>query len=261
MSLWFGVVTLFPEMIGQAAGHGVFRRACEAGSVTLATFNPRDHAGDRHGTVDDKPYGGGPGMVMMAEPLLAAIDEARAAALAWGASPRVLLMSPQGDPFTQAQAQALAVRAGAYILVCGRYEGVDERVLALAVDAEISVGDYVLSGGELPALTVMDAVARLMEGNLGNPDSLLSESHLDGLLEYPQYTRPEIVRGLGVPSELLSGDHKRVADFRRQQAMARTLERRPELLLNAGVLRDPRDRRLLGELLERQRQAARDNVG
>ncbi len=261
MSLWFGVVTLFPEMIEQAAGHGVFRRACEAGGVTLATFNPRDHARDRHGTVDDKPYGGGPGMVMMAEPLLAAIDEARAAATAWGAQAEVLLMSPQGARFTQSHAQVLAQQAGAYVLVCGRYEGIDERVLALAVDAEISVGDYVLSGGELPALTVMDAVARLIEGNLGNPESLLSESHLDGLLEYPQYTRPEIVRGLGVPVELLSGDHKRVADFRRQQAMVRTLERRPELLLEAGTLRDPQDRRLLAEVLVQQRKAAQDDAG
>ncbi len=248
--LWFGVVTLFPEMVTEAANFGVFRRAQEGGAVQVEAFNPRDDATDRHRTVDDKPYGGGPGMVMMAEPLLAAIGRARQAAAAWGddAAP-VLLMSPQGPVFDQRRAQAMADRSGGFILVCGRYEGVDQRVIELAVDGELSVGDFVVSGGELPALVVMDAISRLIEGTIGNPDSLLSESHLDGLLEYPQYTRPEFVEGLGVPSELLSGDHKRVADFRRKAALGRTLDRRPELLLEGEVLADQSDRRLLKDLL------------
>ena len=244
--LWFGVVTLFPEMIEQAAAHGVFRRAQASGVVEVATFNPRDHAEDRHATVDDKPYGGGPGMVMMAEPVLAAVAEARAEAQAWGAEDvHTVLLSPQGAVFDQRMAEGFADRAGATIFICGRYEGVDQRIIDLVVDTELSVGDYVLSGGELPALAVMDAIARLSAGAIGNPDSLLSESHLDGSLEYPQYTRPEIVQGLGVPAELLSGDHKRVRDYRRSTALAKTFARRPELLLAGGALRNPHDRSLL----------------
>ena len=243
---WFGVVTLFPEMVADAAGYGVFRRAQEAGLVSVEAFNPRDFTTDKHRTVDDKPYGGGAGMVMMAEPLLAAIEAARAAGLeASGHDPEVLLMSAQGARFEQRSAERLAQTRRGLVLVCGRYEGVDERVIEQAIDREVSLGDYVLSGGELAALVIMDAVSRLQEGGLGNPDSLLSESHLDGSLEYPQYTRPEIVQGLRVPAELLSGDHQKVAEFRRRQALERTYDRRPQLLLKGSALEGETDRELL----------------
>ena len=251
--MWFGVVTLFPELISAVGAYGVFGRAQRAGHITVETFNPRDHATDRHGTVDDKPYGGGPGMVMMAEPLLAAINEARLAARKkCQVEPKVILLSPAGKSFNHQTARDL-VEQTALILVCGRYEGVDQRVIDLAVDTELSVGDFVVSGGELPALLVMDAVARLAEGTIGNPDSLNFESHLDGLLEYPQYTRPENVASLRVPTVLLSGDHQAVAQWRRQAALLTTFDRRPELLAGAGALAAKQDRGLLDKALRDRR--------
>ncbi len=247
--MWFGVVTLFPELIAAMGDHGVFGRARRSGHIVVESFNPRDHATNRHGTVDDKPYGGGPGMVMMAEPLLAAINEARAAASkACQTEAQVLLLSPAGKVFDQQTARNLAEHK-ALVLVCGRYEGVDQRVIDLAIDGELSVGDFVVSGGELPALLVMDAIARLAEGTIGNPDSLNFESHLDGLLEYPQYTRPENVASLRVPAVLLSGDHQAVAQWRRQAALVTTFDRRPDLLAGAGGLVSTQDRALLESAL------------
>ena len=224
--MWVGVVSLFPDLIRDMAAVGVLGRALKQGGLALEVFNPRDHATDRHATVDDRPYGGGPGMVMLAEPLLASIGEAKSRA----PSPaRVVCLSPQGKRLDQAGVQRLAGETS-LILVTGRYEGIDERVLQLAVDEEVSIGDYVLTGGELPAMVLIDAMSRLLPGTLGNTESALSESHLDGLLEYPHYTRPETVAGLKVPAVLLSGDHAAVENWRRGQALKRTWQRRPELL-------------------------------
>jgi tRNA (guanine37-N1)-methyltransferase len=201
------------------------------GVLTVETFNPRTYATDRHRTVDDRPYGGGPGMVMMVEPLLAAVGAARSAAGARGAaSTPVLLMSPQGRRLDQARVRSLASQPG-LILVAGRYEGIDQRAIELVADDEVSIGDYVLTGGELPAMVLIDAVSRYLPGTLGNAASAVEESHLDGLLDYPHYTRPEIAGGLRVPDVLLSGDHGAVRRWRRRQALARTWRRRPDLLI------------------------------
>ena len=224
--MWIGIVSLFPEMITAIASVGVLGRAVHKGGLLIETFNPRDHATDRHGTVDDAPYGGGPGMVMMAEPLLACIDQAKSRA---PSAPRVICLSPQGRRLDQAGVQRLAAEPS-LLLVAGRYEGIDERVLERAVDEEVSIGDYVLSGGELPAMVLVDAMCRLLPGTLGNSESAECESHLDGLLEYPHYTRPETVAGLRAPAVLLSGDHAAVARWRRTEALARTWQRRPDLL-------------------------------
>ena len=224
--MWVGVVSLFPELVHDIAAVGVLGRALRRGGLTIEVFNPREHAADRHGTVDDRPYGGGPGMVMLAEPLLASIEEAKSKA----PNPaRVVCLSPQGQRLDQAGVERLAGEKS-LVLVAGRYEGMDERVLQLAVDEEVSIGDYVLTGGELPAMVLVDAVCRLLPGTLGNSESAASESHLDGLLEYPHYTRPETVAGLKVPAVLLSGDHAGVEKWRRAQALKRTWQRRPELL-------------------------------
>ena len=224
--MWIGVVSLFPEMIAGIASVGVLGRAVRKGGLSIEGFNPRDHAVDRHGTVDDRPYGGGPGMVMMAEPLLACIDRAKSQA---PAAPRVICLSPQGRRLDQADVQRLAAEPS-LVLVAGRYEGIDERVLDLAVDEEVSIGDYVLSGGELAAMVLVDAMCRLLPGTLGNSESAECESHLDGSLEYPHYTRPETVAGLSVPAVLLSGDHGAVERWRRAEALVRTWRRRPDLL-------------------------------
>ncbi len=237
--MWLGVISLLPQMFDAVSGEGVFGRAMASGQLTLELFNPRDFAGDRHRTVDDRPYGGGAGMVMMVEPLRRALVAAKAAA---PGPAKVVLMSPQGQQFTQAIAQAESATP-ALILVCGRYEGLDQRFVEEYVDQEWSVGDYVLSGGELPAMTVMDAISRHIPGTLGNHQSVIDESYLDGTLDYPHYTRPEIVGAQGVPSELMTGDHNRTKRFRRSLALQRTLERRPDLL--TGRLFEPMDRQLL----------------
>jgi tRNA (guanine37-N1)-methyltransferase len=254
--MWIGIVTLFPEMFAPLTGAGVLGRAVREGGLELAFFNPRDHALDRHRTVDDRPYGGGPGMVMRVEPLLGAIEAARAAWRArsdaantdgaGAATAPVVYLSPQGPVFRQEKARAFAGVPG-LILVAGRYEGVDERAIELAVDEELSIGDYVLTGGELPAMVVIDAVARHLPGTLGNSASALAESHLDGLLDYPHYTRPENAGGREVPPVLLTGDHAAVRRWRRKEALGRTWTRRPELL--AGRDWTPEDRNLLEEFL------------
>jgi tRNA (guanine37-N1)-methyltransferase len=234
----FTVVTILPELIEPALAAGVVGRAREAGTIAVATVNPRDFTSDRHRTVDDTPYGGGPGMVMKAEPLLAAIGAAAAA----GPAPHRILMTPAGQPLTQAKVRELAGREH-LVLVCGRYEGVDERVIEEAIDEELSIGDYVLSGGELAALVVIDAVARLVPGVLGDAASADEESHSAGLLEYPQYTRPLALGAREVPAILLSGNHAAIAAWRRRQAIERTARRRPELL--ARFVPGERDRKLM----------------
>ena len=219
----FSVVTILPELIEPALTAGVVGRAREAGTITVETVNPRDFTTDRHRTVDDNPYGGGPGMVMKVEPLLAAIGKAA------GEPPaHRIYLSPAGTPLTQARVKELA-QLPHLVLVCGRYEGIDQRVVELAIDEELSIGDYVLSGGELGALVVIDAVARYVPGVLGESTSVDEESHSSGLLEYPQYTRPPVVDNLTVPAVLSSGNHAAIARWRRQQSLERTAARRPDL--------------------------------
>ena len=237
------VVTLFPRMIAGALEFGIVGRAITRGLMSVRTEDPRLHASDAHRTVDDRPYGGGPGMVMKPEPLLAAIRAAHAR-LPPG-SPRVYL-SAQGQPFAQAQARELAALPG-MLLLAGRYEGVDERVVELGIDRELSVGDYVLSGGELPALVIIDALARLLPGALGDERSSAEDSFAHGLLDWPHYTRPEVFEGRGVPPVLLSGDHADIRRWRLAQAVARTAQRRPDVLANAQLA--PEARRALNEFL------------
>ena len=205
--MWLGVITLFPEMFDAVAGNGVFGRAVDNGVISLHCYNPRDFASDKHRTVDDRPYGGGPGMVMMVEPLRKALEAAQEQA---PENSLVVLMSPQGEVFSQAKGIDSGQLAG-LILICGRYEGIDERFIREHVDAEWSIGDYVLSGGELAAMVVTDAIARHLPGTLGNQMSVIDESHLDGTLDYPHYTRPEKLGLDVVPAELLSGNHKQIA--------------------------------------------------
>jgi tRNA (guanine37-N1)-methyltransferase len=220
------VVTLFPEMVLGALRFGVVGRALERKLLSVGTEDPRAHTRDVHRTVDDRPYGGGPGMVLKAEPMLAAIEAARQRVPQGG--PRIYL-SAQGEPFEQAQARELAGLAG-FVLVAGRYEGLDERAIELGIDRELSIGDYVLSGGELPALVVIDAVARLLPGALGDERSSVEESFDEGLLDWPHYTRPESFAGREVPAVLSSGRHADIRRWRLKQAVARTWQRRPDLL-------------------------------
>ena len=244
------VVTLFPEMVLGTAGHGVTGRALERGLVSLGCVNPRDFAQDKHRTVDDRPYGGGPGMVMKVEPLRAAIRQAREA----GPERPVVYLSPQGRVFDQGEAERLA-RGPGMILVAGRYEGVDERLVESEVDLELSIGDYVLSGGELGALVVIDACARLVPGVLGDADSAVADSFVAGLLDHPHYTRPEVLSDAGgerkVPEALLSGDHAQVARWRLQQALGRTWLRRPDLIARRAL--SEQERELLEEFLAERR--------
>ncbi|MGB5180017.1 MAG: tRNA (guanosine(37)-N1)-methyltransferase TrmD [Gammaproteobacteria bacterium] len=219
------VVTLFPGMIREQSAYGIQGRAIDNGLLLLETWNPRDYSEDRHRRVDDRPYGGGPGMVMQVQPLRTAIRAAKATAVA---AP-VIYLSPQGERFDQGKARQLA-GLERIILVAGRYEGIDERFIDLEVDEELSVGDYVLSGGELPALIVMDAVTRLLPGALGDADSAQQDSFMDGLLDYPHYTRPEETEGLRVPGVLIGGNHADIRRWRQKQALGRTWQRRPELL-------------------------------
>ena len=238
-ALKFAVITLFPEMFTALTQWGVTGRAFQSGVCQLHLQDPRDEATDRHGTVDDRPYGGGPGMVMQAPILAASLASAQQAL---GGAAKVVSLSPQGRPLTANIAQTLAAEER-LILVAGRYEGIDERFIERHVDLEISVGDFVVSGGELPAMLLMDAVIRWLPGVLGHADSALEDSFSDGLLDCPHYTRPEIFEGDGVPEVLLSGDHGAIAGWRRAQALRRTLDRRPDLLAWDQV--SPSDRELL----------------
>jgi len=240
------VVTLFPEMVTSTAGCGVTGRAIRDELLGLKCWNPRDFTHDRHRTVDDRPYGGGPGMVMMVQPLRDAI---RAAKADWmGDNPsRVVYLSPQGRRLVQADVQRWADDEIHLILVAGRYEGIDERVLEAEVDEELSIGDYVLSGGELAALVVIDALARLMPGALGHEQSAELDSFNDGLLECGHYTRPEVIDGMQVPGVLLSGDHARIERWRLKQALGRTWRKRPDLL--DGIELDTERKALLAEYI------------
>jgi tRNA (guanine37-N1)-methyltransferase len=226
------VITLFPEMIEHAVRFGVTGRARERNLWQLGLWNPRDFARDNHKTVDDRPYGGGPGMVMLPAPLAEAIEAARAAQRAAGvAVTRTIHLTPAGMPLTHARVVELAGAGDAgYVLIAGRYEGIDERVAIREVDEEIAVGDFVVSGGELPALMVIDAIARQLPGALNDADSAMQESFVDGLLDCPHYTRPEVFEDMQVPAILLSGNHAAIARWRKMQALGRTWKRRPALL-------------------------------
>ncbi|MEJ2630350.1 MAG: tRNA (guanosine(37)-N1)-methyltransferase TrmD [Acidihalobacter sp.] len=242
------VVSLFPELVSAVAACGVTGRAVERGLLELGMWNPRDYTADRHRTVDDRPYGGGPGMLMKVDPVRQALHAARAAG-----GGKVIYLSPQGRRLDQAAVRSFAA-GGNLVLLAGRYEGIDERLVMLEVDEEWSIGDYVLSGGELAAMVVIDAVARLLPGALGDADSAEQDSFMEGLLDCPHYTRPEQVDGLQVPAVLREGNHAEIARWRRKQALGRTLERRPDLL--QGLDLSDEDRRLLDEYqAERQAKA------
>jgi tRNA (guanine37-N1)-methyltransferase len=248
------VVTLFPEMVETLLRFGVTGRAVERGLLTVATWDPRDDTRDRHRTVDDRPYGGGPGMVMKVQPLRDALRRARQVAEPRG---RTLYLSPQGRLLNQDGARELA-REPRLILLTGRYEGIDERLIEAEVDEEWSIGDYVLSGGELAALVVIDAVARLLPGALNDEESAEQDSFVDGLLDFPHYTRPEEIDGRRVPAVLLSGDHAAIARWRRREALGRTWLRRPDLLAQRALA--ARDRALLDEFIRDYRERT-ENAG
>lgn len=222
----FYVMTLFPEMIESLSNHSIIKRAAEAGLVKIEAVNIRDYAGNKHGSVDDYPYGGGAGMLMQAEPVYRCYEAICEKA---GKKLEVIYMSPQGDTFSQKIAKELSLEDD-LILLCGHYEGIDERVIEKIVTREISIGDYVLTGGELAALVMIDAISRLLPGVLHNDESAGTESFENGLLEYPQYTRPAVWEGMEVPPILLSGDHAKVDVWRLEQAKIRTAKKRPDLL-------------------------------
>ena len=247
----FDVVTLFPEAFAAVAQSGITRRALENGLWRLETWNPREFTADNYRTVDDRPYGGGPGMVMLAEPLDRALDAV--AASQGEAKGRVIFLSPQGRRLDHRRVLELS-QERALTLLCGRYEGVDERLLARRVDEELSLGDFVLSGGELAAMAVIDAVVRQLPGALGDEDSAVEESFADGLLDCPQYTRPEVYAGERVPEVLLSGHHEQIRRWRLKQALGRTWLRRPDLL-SARELNEE-ERKLLEEFQQEQKNGA-----
>ncbi len=232
----FTVITIFPQMFASSLGHSILKKAQEKSLVSVRLMDLRDYTSDRHRTTDDSPYGGGQGMVMKAEPLVAAIEQIRKNT----PKARVILLSPKGKVFTQKDAARLAGEAE-IVLVCGRYEGIDARIDAF-IDEDLSIGDYTLSGGEPAANVVIDAVSRLIPGVLGNENSAVEESFSEGLLEYPQYTRPEEFRGLKVPEVLLSGDHDRIKQWRREMSLRLTMERRPDLWAKAPLTQEERNR-------------------
>lgn len=244
----FDVVCLFPELFRILTGQGVTGRALERGIAQLHLWNPRDYTRDLHRTVDDRPYGGGPGMILKFEPLSAAVEDAKRAA----PDSRVVYLTPQGRTLDQRAVTRIAAGAG-WILIAGRYEGVDERLIERYVDEEWSIGDFVLSGGELPAMILMDAVIRLLPGVLGHGDSAQEDSYVNGLLDCPHYTRPEEIAGAHVPRVLVSGDHKAIARWRLQQSLGRTWLRRPELLESRGLSAD--EQTLLNEFIQAHRDA------
>ncbi len=242
----FECVSLFPEMFAAVTQWGITRRAYENGLWSLGLWNPRDFTDDAYRTVDDRPYGGGPGMVMLAEPLERAIVAAKANGPA-----RVIHLSPQGRPLGDGRVEALA-REERVVLLCSRYEGVDDRLIERCVDEEISIGDYVISGGELAAMVLIDAAVRRLPGALGDDQSSVQESFVRGLLDCPQYTRPEVYRGLAVPGVLMSGHHAQIERWRLKQSLGRTWLKRPELLAQRGLSND--ESRLLEEF-KREREA------
>ncbi len=241
------ILTLFPDMFSGPFDAGIFQRAVSNGLVEVNIYNIRDYTHDKHHVVDDYPYGGGAGMVLKPEPIFEAVEKVKLEAQPEEGEPQVVLLTPQGRLFSQAVAHELSGLSH-LILICGHYEGVDERVRQHLATDEISIGDYVLSGGELAAMVVVDAVVRLLPGVLGSEDSLEDDSHTSGLLEYPQYTRPAEYRGWPVPEVLLSGNHAEIAKWRHEQAIRRTLKRRPELLEGAELTLE--ERQLVKELAE-----------
>lgn len=246
----FDVVTLFPPMFQALTASGITRRAQERESYRLRLWNPRDFTTDNYRTVDDRPYGGGPGMVMLAKPLEAALDAAQARQQAAGLpKPRVVYLSPQGKALTHARVMQLRAEPG-LVLLCGRYEAIDQRLLARRVDEEISLGDFVLSGGELPAMALMDAVIRQLPGVLNDDASAIEDSFVNGLLDCPHYTRPEVYQGEAVPAVLLGGHHGEIEKWRREQALRATQAKRPDLIAQARAagLLDKADEKFLSSL-------------
>lgn len=243
----FDVLTLFPGMFAPVLAQSMLKRAQEKRLLTVQVYNLRDFTEDRHKVVDDTPYGGGAGMVMKAEPILQAVAAVRRDAQSKGEETRLLFPTPQGRPLTQSYVQELAAESRRMVILCGHYEGVDERVRLALAPEEISLGDYVLTGGELPALVLIDATTRLVPGVLGDPSSAVDESFSDSLLEYPQYTRPAEIEGITVPEVLLSGHHEAIRVWRRKQALRSTYLRRPDLLRDRMFTKE--DRQLLDELM------------
>ncbi len=227
MALGFDIITIFPQVVSSYLQEGILRRASQKGLLDVKVYNLRDYATDKHKTVDDYPYGGGPGMVMKVEPFYRAVSTLRSD----GIDRHVILTTPQGAVFNQERAAQLAALKKRIVVLCGRYEGIDERVRLLMVDDELSIGDYVLTGGELAALVIVDSVARLVPGVLGDEESAANDSFEDGLLDCPHYTRPPEFMGLRVPDILLSGDHKKIEEWRKLEALKRTLKRRPDLFI------------------------------
>lgn len=241
MRLQFDILTLFPGMFEGPFQESIVRRAVDAGIIAIGIHNIRDYASGKHRQTDDAPYGGGGGMVMKPEPIYEAATHVLGPDLeARGRDVAVVLLTPQGRVLTHQVARELA-RNRRVVLICGRYEGVDERIRTLLVTEELSIGDYVLSGGELPAMVVVEAVTRLLPGVLGDPGASFEDSHAEALLEYPQYTRPAEFQGLGIPEVLLSGNHAAVVKWRRRQSLKRTLERRPDLLRKASLTSEERE--------------------
>lgn len=247
--LWIGVISLFPEMFDAITEYGVTGRAIRNGLIEFHKWNPRDFTHDKHRTVDDRPYGGGPGMLMMVQPLRDAIDAAKDAARTAGKNAKVIYLSPQGRKLNQTGVSELA-QHDCLILIAGRYEGIDERLILSHVDEEWSVGDYVLSGGELPAMNMIDAIARFVPGVLGHEQSAEQDSFSDGLLDCPHYTRPEVLDGKSVPKVLLSGNHEHIRQWRQFQSLERTWHRRPELLTDLALTAEQR------KMLEQIKQAS-----
>lgn len=248
------VVTIFPEMFSALADSGMPRKGLDSGAWCLRCWNPRDFTSDPHRTVDDRPYGGGPGMVMMAAPLVAAIEAAKASQADAGVrGSRVVYLSPQGRRMDHEMVRQLSIEPG-LILLCGRYEGIDERVLSRCVDEEVSIGDFVVSGGELPAMLLLDAIVRQLPGVLNDAASAVQDSFVDGLLDCQHYTRPEEYGGERVPEVLLSGNHERIRAWRLEQSLSRTWRRRPDLLKGRALTRE--EAYLLGKL---QQLCGQDN--
>ena len=252
--MWFGVVSLFPEMFRAITEHGISGRAVKEGLIEVNAWNPRDFTHDRHRTVDDRPYGGGPGMLMKIQPLRDAIHAAKEAA---GAEAKVIYLSPQGRVLDQEGVQELA-KSKKLILVAGRYEGIDERVVKAEIDEEWSIGDFVLSGGELAAMTLIDAVSRFVPGTLGHKDSAQEDSFADGLLDCPHFTRPEVFEGEQVPQVLLSGNHALIKRWRLKQQLGRTWLRRPDLLEHRSLSSE--EEQLLSEFIAEHHDADNDSV-